>query len=215
MAIFKDGAWMGVTGSVSMYQRKGKSVTRTLPKSDKKISPAMLVAQQHFAYVLNLVRKMKNAIDLGFKDFDQMRVPYNVAISLNLNKYKMARQEGKTDNLAWFEISKGELSNASKVSAIINPEGFIEISWEGNDDWKSHNDKDCLIATVYNKTKDTANIHLTSFTRRDQSAKIPLNEHSVGDVLELFVFFSVHPFKYETSSKANVSDSKWVGQFVI
>lgn len=215
MAIFKDGAWYGVTGGVSMYKRKGKSVSRTLPKGEKKISPAMAVAQQHFAYVLNLVRKMKDAVDLGFKDFDPMRVPYNVAISLNLNKYKLARQQEKTNNLAWFEISKGDLSNARTVSAVVDPDGFIDISWEGIEDWKAHHDNDYLIAVVYNKTQDTADIHLTSVTRKDLSAKLPWNEYTGGDVLELFIFFHVHQFKYENGGKANVADSKWVGVFVI
>jgi|GEM_PF-3038027 len=215
MAIFRDGAWHGVTGGVSMYNRKGKSVSRTLPKEAKKISPAMAVAQQHFAYVLNLVRKMKDAIDLGFKDFDPMRVPYNVAISLNLNKYKLARQQEKTNNLAWFEISKGDLSNARTVSAVIDPDGFIDISWEGIEDWKVQHDNDYLIAVVYNKTKDTSNIHLTSVARKDLSAKIPWNDFKGGDMLELFIFFHVHQFKYENGGKANVSDSKWVGEFLI
>lgn len=215
MAIFKDGAWHGVTGGVSMYKRKGKSVSRTLPKGEKKISPAFAVAQQHFAYVLNLVRKMKDAVDLGFKDYDQMRVPYNVAISLNLRKYKIARQQEKTNNLAWFEVSNGDLSNALTVSSAINPEGFFDLSWEGFEDWKLHHDNDYLIAVVYNKTQDTGDIHLTSVTRKDLSAKIPWNDYKSGDVLELYVFFHVHQFKYENGGKANVSDSKWVGEFMI
>lgn len=215
MAVFKDGAWHGVTGGLSMYKRKGKSISRTLPKGDKKITPAFALAQQHFAYVLNLVRKMKDAVDIGFKDYDPNRVPYNVAISLNLNKYKAARQQEKTNNLMWFEISKGDLSNARTVSASIDPDGFIDVSWEGIEDWKSQHDKDLLIAVVYNKTQDTGDIHLTSVSRKDHTAKLPWNEYKSGDVLELFVFFRVHQFKYQNGGRANVSDSKWVGEFVI
>lgn len=215
MAVFKDGAWHGVTGGLSMYKRKGKSISRTLPKGDKKITPAFALAQQHFAYVLNLVRKMKDAVDIGFKDYDPNRVPYNVAISLNLNKYKAARQQEKTNNLMWFEISKGDLSNAKKVSAAIDPAGFIDVSWEGIEDWKSQHDKDLLIAVVYNKTQDTGDIHLTSVSRKDLTAKLPWNDYKSGDVLELFVFFRVHQLKYQNGGRANVSDSKWVGEFVI
>ncbi|HLO91608.1 MAG TPA: DUF6266 family protein [Lentimicrobium sp.] len=142
-----------------------------------------------------------------------MRAPYNVAISINQNKYKIARLEEKTNNLAWFEISKGELSNATEVNATIDPEGYVQITWEGTEEWKLHNNNDYLVAAVYNKTRDTADTYLTSQQRTDQAARIPLNEFSEGDVLEIFVYFHVHQFKYITGSKANVSNSKWVGQF--
>lgn len=198
-----------------MYKRKGKNVLRTLPKGKKKISPAFAVAQQHFTYVGNLVRKMRDAVDLGFKYYEPMRVPYNVAISLNLSKYKTARQFEKANNLSWFEISKGELSNALVVSASIDPEGYINIKWEGTEEYKVHHDNDFLVAAVYNKTMNTADTHLTKANRKELSARIPWNNYKTGDQIELFVFFHVHQFKSQNGSRANVSDSKWVGAFNI
>lgn len=215
MGIFKDEAWQGVTGNLSMYTRKGKKILRTLPKQKKKISPAFAVAQGHFAYVGNLVRKMKEATDIGFSYFDEKRSPYNVAISINLNKYKIARQLDKTNDLMWFEISKGDLSNAGTISAAINPDGFIDISWEGTEDWKAHYSNDSFIAVVYNVTKDAADIHFSSATRKDQSARLQWTNYKSGDVLELFVFFHTHNLNFQKESKANVSDSRWVGQFTI
>lgn len=211
MAIFKDGHWHGVTGSVSMYNRKGKTVSRALPKKDKKISPAMVVSQQHFSYVVNLVRKMKDAADIGYKDYDQMRAPYNVGISINLAKYKLARMDDKTSNLAWFEIAKGDLSNATSFTMTIENESIL-ITWDGTEEWKSQNSNDYLVAAVYNVTKDKGDVYITSQQRSDMSTKIPLNECSEGDVLEVFAFFHVHQFKYVNGGKANVSNSKWLGQ---
>ena len=34
MAILKNGAWQGMTGDVSIYQRKGKTVSRSRPKTE-------------------------------------------------------------------------------------------------------------------------------------------------------------------------------------
>lgn len=215
MAILKNGAWQGMTGEVSIYQRMGKTVSRSKPKTKKKITPAFAVAQQQFVYVGNLVRKMKKAIDIGFKDFDAKRAPYNVAISINTNKYKLARQNNKTDNLSWFEISKGELSNAASVTASIDQEGFFNIAWEGTEEWKFNHENDTLVVVVYNQSKDSAMVHLTTCKRSDQSAKIPCEQCSESDVLELFIFFRVHLFRYVNGGTANVSNSQWIGQFTI
>ncbi len=215
MAILKNGAWQGMTGDVSIYQRKGKTVSRSRPKTEKKITPAFAVAQQQFVYVVNLVRKMKKAIDIGFRDFDANRAPYNVAISINASKYKLARQNNITNNLSWFEISNGELSNVATVNTSIDQDGFFDIAWEGTEEWKFHHENDSPVVVVYNQTKDSAVIHLTTNKRSDQSAKIPCEQCSEGEVIELFIFFTVHPFKHVNGGKANVSNSKWIGQFIL
>ncbi|HLO91721.1 MAG TPA: DUF6266 family protein [Lentimicrobium sp.] len=215
MAIKKDGTWHGVTGNISFYKRNGIEVMRLTPKTKKTISPAFAEAQRHFAFVLNLVKKFKPVVDIGYKDFELPKYPYNIAMSRNLNKYKFARRDNKTENLSWFEFSKGELSNAASFEATLDSDNKFTITWSGTDEWTAHHDDDNLIAVIYNKTKDLAQICADGIIRKAGKSEILLKDTVKGDVLEVFVMFHVHQYKYKAASKENVSDSKWLGQYTV
>lgn len=215
MARKKNGKWHGVTGNLSFYDRMGVEVMRTTPKTKKKISPAFAEAQRHFAYVLSLVMKFKAVTDIGYKDFDPAKTPYNVAMSRNLNKYKLARRDNKTENLSWFEFSSGELSSALAIEASVDHSGVLNISWSGTEEWTTQFDNDNLVTVVYNVTKDKLLVIKGESVRKDGMSALILENMDAGDVLEVFIMFHVHQYKYKSGSKTNVSNSKWIGQFTI
>ncbi len=132
-----NGRFTGKVGSTVGSQWKGISVMKSLPDfSNHKASEKQLAHREKFRLATKFLQPLYPVIQLGFKNQDNLKSPYNAAMS-ELMKYTI---EGEYPdykvNLENLVLSVGSLKAATRPTVEVNGEEVI-FNWkyrDANDD---------------------------------------------------------------------------------
>ncbi len=206
------GNYKGLVGNTVSYTRNGKEHLRLRARGRKDKSKLVLDSRNDFKIIMKLIKMFKPLIDTGFKDHKKYRSAYHSALSANRLNYNYAMKTGGVEDLEWFKISDGNLSNAEDVSVRRLDGGLFEITWQGTERGLTAHNDDLVFCCISSKESGKMAEGPTDVTRDTGRLIItPSKSTPLTGNLEVFFSFKVSPRNYKPESDRNVSKSKWIG----
>ncbi len=189
MAYSKEGLlgdFSGQLGHFIVYKVHDKTVIRSRPVSRRgPVSPALKAAQTDFGQVMNVLRRVKTFVRLGFYDVAQGRSAFHQALSENLLRY---RASAATESLDWLLLSRGGRANALDVVCSLG-EKQVEVAWgepQGGKPWEAH---DQVMLLAVNTTTLAMAWELSAGRRADGTAKVWLPPATADEQVRVYISF--------------------------
>ncbi|WP_316819442.1 DUF6266 family protein [Pedobacter gandavensis] len=206
MAIIKNilGVPNGKIGDMVFYQRKGKTICKTIGKTAQ-LSPLQLANCQAMSVTTTLLRHMLKFINLGYglqaKGTDQH--PHNLATAYH-KKYAL---KGVYPNIevdyAKVMLSQGDLSVITDIKVEKLSTG-IQFSWDPKLNYKREEHDDLVMILLYFKNKKRVEEHLNAAKRSDGQVFLLINEEEI--LLPTAIYIALR-----SADGTQVSDSKYLG----
>lgn len=204
------GPFSGKIGTVVGSTWNGIEYMRSLPKaSTKAATDLQLINRAKFGLANGFLGPIGSLLNLGFKSAAVGKTGFNLASSHLIS-------EGITGVYPDFEIdyakvlfSKGALEGVWSVSAVSDPSGAIEVSWDDNSGLGTAKPTDKLVVLIYNPAKSRFVYTLENGAVRSAGTDlITVPAHFAGDTVHVWLAFM-------SSDKNAFSTSMYVGEIVI
>ncbi len=136
MAIIKNGivgGFLGKVGPVVGTKWKGLYVMRGLPdKSTKPPSEKQEAQQARFKLAINFVNKMRELLQVSFKDFNDNKMGTNSAASYVMKNAVIGEYPNLAIDYSYVLVARGDLPNVIIAAAASTEPGKISFTWTDN-----------------------------------------------------------------------------------
>ncbi len=189
MANSKEGLLGDFSGQLShfvVYKMYGKTIMRSRPQGRRgPASPALKSAQTDFGQVMNVLRRVKGFVRLGFYDVAQGRSAFHQALSENLLRY-YARGAGQ--DMDWLLLSRGGRANAHDLTCSFGPKE-IEVSWGEPQEGKPWAATDQAMLLAINTTTLVMDWELSAGKRAQGTGKVWLPPATANEQVRVYISF--------------------------
>ena len=206
-----NGNYSGMDGNLVWYEMNGKGVVRTRSHSRKDTSEELGKIRSDFGVVVDVIKKFKPVMSMGFKDHTVNRSAYHSALSVNLENYYEALKLEQTANYSWVNISFGKLAGAMEATALKLEDGKIEIQWSGTEPGRDHYDEDVVFSGIYLNNADKFIKGPDHILRSAGRITIDPGQVAEGEKVDTFLAFRVRESNYRNKGDKNVSVGQWAG----
>lgn len=196
------GGYTGTLGNRIGYCRNGNNYIRTKPKS---VNDVKTKAQQNqrsrFTLIVQLMKKIKPIIDIGFRNSRGDTSPMNKAISVNLRNAITGSYPNLKINPEALVIASGNLTGCYGASMQFTYKTAASIHWY-NEPVGNASNEDKVMALLYNTNKNEVVCSPDGARRQDENLQLSLPKTWIGDTIAGYIAFY---------SKENRSDTNYLG----
>lgn len=200
MAIIKNGVngtVSGKAGSVVFVLTKTGNYVRSLPRVIKREpTPEQLISRTRFKIVRSHISLLNPIINIGYKAYSYPKRAYDVAMSYNLNKALIEKEEGFAIDWQKFMIAKGSPNPITSYTMDLDQENdLLRVTWEYDAylekkfDTRSY---DCLLI-LYSAEDQWVEYPVLINDSKDSLADgkqdIPILKHKKEVTYEVYIFF--------------------------
>lgn len=199
------GGFHGRVGNLVGYVLNGKSIVRTIGKSNKPLSPARMINCNRMTIVNKFLKPIHQFIKLGFqlKVVDTDRNYYNEAVSY----HKKHAITGEYPN-ASLDYSKAMLSMGSLLTAekpqITRIGDEIEFSWAFSERVSGENRNDRAMLLIYFPDSEEEKHILSGARRSEGKDRLYVGSRLADQRMEAYISFI-------KDDGSEISDSVYVG----
>nr|WP_068887599.1 DUF6266 family protein [Pedobacter panaciterrae] len=201
MAIIKNGilgGFSGKAGAVVGYQSGGKSFMRGKPRvRTSPPTPKELINREKFAYIQAWLQPLLEFLRVGFQDYAPNFQGFAAAKSYNSKNALIGISPYFQINPAWALVSFGDMSQATKATAVTESGNVISFSWTGGD--FVYDDRAMLLA--YDMTGEKAKFNTAAERADGGHAKLKLDETFTGKQVDVYLAFVSEDRKRRSSSQ--------------
>jgi hypothetical protein len=203
------GAFSGKVGNVIGGTWNGVSYMRAVPVNVKDPkTPKQMAQRQRFSLITSVTRKLKPAIDTGFRTGSGRMSPVNRAVSYNIKNAVSGEYPEQVVDFENLLLSRGDLTGSSGISVSSNPGGVIDITWNDNSGDGSARSGDYLHAACYDTEAKKLYYQPQAATREDAQHTLTLPDLFHGRDVETWIFFV-------SETETDVSDSEYLGAITV
>lgn len=194
------GQFKGRIGNLVSYQLKGKTITRTIGRSNKAPSLKQLSARQKMKVVGTFLKPLLAFINVGFEHAvaGTDRHPHNEASSYNIKHATTGEYPDIEIDYAKVMLSMGSLTPPANAAASLTG-NELKITWDVEPDmsWGIKNDRAMLL--IYCNPKKV--IYLLSAARRVEGQDIiEVPDEYLGMPLHIYLAFKAADSKSVSNS---------------
>lgn len=199
----KKGALTGLVGNIVAYESMGENRLRTRAASRSDTSPKIFEARKNFTYIIQIMKKIKPLIDIGFKTTIKNRSAYHCGLSANLNSYLEALRLEAADNFGWICLSEGKVSRATEITASVTDDEYITVWWNGTEKGRVGKTNDLVYAGAFRRETQSFIVSQVEALRKDGIMRFKIGKLMAGEKIDLFLFF-------QDKKTLRCSNSQWM-----
>jgi len=184
------GGISGTVGNVVGGSWRGIDYIRSKPsKVNNPNTEGQRKQRMRFRLVIQLLRKIRPLINIGFRNGPRSITAMNQAMSVNLREAIDGTYPDLEINPETLVVSRGDLHGASVADSDLSVANTATVNWDneaGNGD--AAND-DAVMVLFYNPEKDAVIYKINGAIREDETVSATLPDSWSGDKVAAYLAF--------------------------
>jgi hypothetical protein len=193
MAKLRSGILGGISGTVGNVvggRWRGIDYIRSKPSSVRNPNTeAQRNQRMRFRLVIQLLKKIRPLVNIGFGGYSQNQTPMNQAMSLNIRDAVTGEYPDLSIDPEKLVFSAGELANADNTGMDATEPGQVTVSWSYSTGTGQASPDDGALLLLYNIDRDAVQYSIHGSAREDEEAVLQIPESWQGEQIAGYLAF--------------------------